>query len=89
MGIYHIIQVQNLLYHKGCTLLSCEELLLLQTSLTPASLTPQGHLQRALLVLPKVFLCDVCKRLDEKRIPVETLRPLDAGVVGFRYHFMI
>lgn len=70
-------------------LLTRKELLLPQAPLTAASLTAQSHLGRAGLSLLKMLVGKIRKALDEDRVAVQALGPLDTRAIGLLHDFQI
>lgn len=70
-------------------LLASEELLRLQASLTLATLAAQCHLNGAWFTLLQVLMGNIGQGLDEDRVAIQTLCPLDARAVGFVHNLQV
>lgn len=82
-------QIPSQLQNEGSVFFPGKKLLLLQASLTSAALTAQSHLGRARLTLLEMRVGNVCKCLDEDRVSVQALCPLDARAIGFMHNLQV
>ncbi len=89
--IYNYTHIATLCHCKARSdPLSSKELFTLRTPLTLASRTSQTHLLTAVDAALQMLFGDVCKRLNENRRPIKTLRSLDRiRVTRFADDFLV